>query len=65
MVVGSNLDPFQGTVALATIVNVAHVIPEEFSVYYVAGLELGKIEGSIRGFRAVSVGVSGFGDNFA
>jgi hypothetical protein len=63
--VGSDLDPFHDAVAVATVVDVTHVIPEVLSVDYVARLKLGKIESCIGGFGAVSVGVSGFGDNFA
>ncbi len=63
MVVGSDLDLSQGAVALATVVDVTHVIPKVFSVYHVARLKLGEIEDCVRGFGAVSVGVSGFGSS--
>ncbi len=61
----SNLDSFQGAVTLATVIDVAHVIAQVFSVNDEARLELGKVKGGVWRFSSSPVGKAGFGDDFA
>ncbi len=61
----SNLDSFQGAVALATVIDEAHVVAQVFSINDEARLELGKVEGGVGRFSIGPVGEAGFGDDFA